>query len=312
MPTLSFADSLESPSVSSRTIRITLTKPVASFGARNFDCQNCIVSNVRADGSAPNTYLATVNLFSRDQDFTVEVRSSTTPSLIAQSNRLQFPPLRVTGASILPNPNQPVSGFQRRLKVSGLGDGYYAVSYILLKSYPTSYPDVGSRHYGGYGYGSGIYLDSGDDNKDQDPCFHLWFHGPLQSPPRGKTIWDVSTGNYVSGCETLVANNSAGVANSRVLRGLFNAPYGTAGERPIDVEYSVVNSNLVAGDISQQVFPPYTVAALNFNSAGAAQRDFQTTGPAPCFLVKWRFSFPNGVYSPPETRQFCQGGPTDL
>jgi hypothetical protein len=300
-----------------RTIRIRLPSPVASLDL-NFDCQNCSVSNVRADGSAPNTYLATVNPDSQDQNFTVRVRSSTTPSLFPSSNPLVFRSLsvtgslRVTGASILRNPNQPVSGFQRRLMVSGLGRDYYAVSYILLKSYPTSYPDVVSPRYGGYGYGGGIYLDSGDVNTEQDPCFHLWFHGPLLSPPRGKTIWDVSTGHYVSGCETLVANNSGGEANGRVLRGLFNAPYGTAGERPIDVEYSVVNSNLVAGDISQQVFPPYTVAALNFNSAGAAQRDFQTTGPAPCFLVKWRFSFPNGVYSPPETRLFCQGGPTDL
>lgn len=316
MPTLSFADSSATLSVFSRTIRIILTKPVAPFDARNFDCQNCSVSNVRADGSAPNTYLATVNPSSRDQAFTVLVRSSPTSSRIARSNTLEFGPQEFTritlkGASILSNPNQPVSIVQRRFVPSESLDGYFAFYYKLLKSYPTSDLNGVLGTYGGYS--SNILefkLDSPGEN-NQNPCFDLWLIGrELSGPP------DFQAGNTgkiynASGCETLVANNSGGVANSRVLRGLFNAPYGTAGERPIDVEYSVVNSNPVAGDISQQVFPPYTVAALNFNSAGAAQRDFQTTGPAPCFLVKWRFSFPNGVYSPPEIRQFCQGGPTD-
>lgn len=315
--TLSFADSPATLSVLSRTIRIILTKPVAPFDARNFACQNCSVSNVRADGSVPNTYLATVNPSSRDQAFTVLVRSSPTSSPIAQSNTLQFEPREFTritlkGASILSNPNQPVSIVQRRFVPSESLDGYFAFYYKLLKSYPTSDLNGVSVTYGGYS--SNIIefkLDSPGEN-NQNPCFVLWLIGLKLTGPPSFQAENSGKISYASGCETLVANNSGGVANSQVLRGLFNAPYGTAGERPIDVEYSVVNREYVAGDISQQVFPPYTVAALNFNSAGAAQRDFQTTGPAPCFLVKWRFSFPNGVYSPPETRQFCQGGPTDL
>jgi len=116
---------------------------------------------------------------------------------------------------------------------------------------------------------------------------------------------------YISGCETLIAQSSETGNNGRILLGLFNAPYGTAGERPINVEYSVVNHANEFAEISQQVFPPYTVAALSFNSAGAAQRDFQTNGASRCFDVKWRFSFPNGVYSSPETRRFCEYGPVD-
>jgi hypothetical protein len=334
--TLRLSDSASGPFSGPREICIQASKDM--IDEPSFNCTNCTVSNFQggcglSTGSEIN-YSAIVNPSASASSVTVTIPEQLGRFVLASSNSLSWsvaptptpaPPTvftapRLFGTSTLKASTSPISikqfhfGLRLPLASSGRVPNSWSIFVQSSASSPSSNLSQGGAAYG-YGGSDGTviiwpeHLGLSQSNRYL-PCANLrlvpeFQYAPNRSPIYGSPI-------FISGCETLIAQNSANGNNGRILLGLFNAPYGTAGERPIDVEYSVVNSNPVAGDISQQVFPPYTVAALNFNSAGAAQRDFQTTGPAPCFLVKWRFSFPNGVYSPPETRLFCQGGPTDL
>lgn len=329
--TLRLSDSASGPFSGPRKICIQASKHM--IYEPSFNCTNCTVLNFQSGcglstGSQIN-YSAIVNPSPSASSVTVTIPEQLGRFVLASSNSLSWsvgptptpaPPTvfttpRLFGTSTLKASTSPITieqfhfGLRLPLASSGRVPNSWSIFVQSSASSPSSNLLQGGAAYGYSGsYGAPFIwperLGLSQSNRYL-PCANLRLVPKFQDAPDGSPI-------YISGCDTLIAQNSARGNNGRILLGLFNAPYGTAGERPIDVEYSVVNRTPVAGDISQQVFPPYTVAALNFNSAGAAQRDFQTTGPAPCFLVKWRFSFPNGVYSPPETRQFCQGGPTDL
>lgn len=333
--TLRLSDSASGPFSGPREICIQASNYM--IDEPSFNCTNCTVSNFQRGGCLSTgseiNYSAIVNPSASASSVTVTIPEQLGRFVLASSNSLSWsvaptptpaPPTvftapRLFGTSTLKASTSPISieqfhfGLRLPLASSGRVPNSWSIFVQSSASSPSSNLSQGGAAYGYGGSDGTVFIwpeRLGLSQYRYLPCANLRLVPRFQYAPNPRPIFGSPI--YISGCETLIAQNSASGNNGRILLGLFNAPYGTAGERPIDVEYSVVNSNPVAGDISQQVFPPYTVAALNFNSAGAAQRDFQTTGPAPCFLVKWRFSFPNGVYSPPETRQFCQGGPTDL
>ena len=326
--TLRLSDSASGPFSGPRTICIQSSKEMPS---PSFTCTNCTVSNFQS-GCAPSTgsqinYSAIVKPSASANSVTVTIPEQLGIFVLASSNSLSWsvaptptpaPPTvftapRLFGTSTLKASTSSISieqfhfGLRLPFARSGTSPNSWSIFVQSSASPPSSDLSVGGALYR-WGSNGTPYIwpePLGLSQRNRYlPCANLRLVPNFQNAPDGSPI-------YVSGCETLIAQNSAAPSSGRILRGLFNAPDGTDGTRPINVEYSVVNHANEFADISQQAFPPYTVAALNFNSAGAAQRDFQTNGASRCFDVKWRFSFSNGVYSSPETRRFCETGPVD-